>query len=91
MVARAIRDDAIEVVGYNHARPFFATKLGFQGVKVHWKDSKLKIPIFRKSVRSATQGWIKSETEPMKYSTYAFYLDRIGTDLGFEENGHHIV
>jgi hypothetical protein len=36
------------------------------------------------SVRTAT-GWVKSETEPMKYSAYAFYLDRIGCDLGSEE------
>ncbi|UKZ78714.1 hypothetical protein TrVFT333_006460 [Trichoderma virens FT-333] len=52
--------------------------------KVHWKSSKLKIPVFRRSVR-AVDGWKKSETEPMKYSTYAFYLDRIGADLGSEE------
>ncbi|KAL3952360.1 hypothetical protein ACCO45_012303 [Purpureocillium lilacinum] len=29
--------------------------------------------------------WIKSGTDPMKYSAYAFYLDRIGSDLGSEE------
>lgn len=28
---------------------------------------------------------MKSETEPMKYETYAFYLDRVGSDLGSEE------
>ena len=28
---------------------------------------------------------MKSETDPMRYSTYAFYLDRIGSDLGSEE------
>ncbi|KAF5120468.1 hypothetical protein E5D57_013822 [Metarhizium anisopliae] len=36
------------------------------------------------SVRTAA-GWVKSETETMKYSAYAFYLDRIGCDLGSEE------
>lgn len=53
--------------------------------KVHWKESKLKLPVFRKSVRDVAEGWKKSETEPMRYSTYAFYLDRIGADLGSAE------
>lgn len=44
----------------------------------------LKTPVFRRSIRTAS-GWAMSKTEPMKYSTYAFYLDRIGTDLGSEE------
>ncbi|KAF2185949.1 hypothetical protein K469DRAFT_575389, partial [Zopfia rhizophila CBS 207.26] len=45
----------------------------------------LKTPIFRTSIRAASRRWEKSEMKPMKYSTYAFYLDRIGTDLGSEE------
>ena len=44
----------------------------------------LKTPIFRRSIRTAT-GWLKSATDPIKYSAYAFYLDRIGSDLGSEE------
>ncbi|KJK86879.1 hypothetical protein H633G_09276 [Metarhizium anisopliae BRIP 53284] len=47
-------------------------------------EGMLKTPVFRRSIRTAG-GWVKSKTEPMKYSTYAFYLDRIGTDLGSEE------
>ncbi|KAH7110517.1 FluG domain-containing protein [Dactylonectria estremocensis] len=78
ILARAIRDDAIQVNGYSSAEPFFSTKLGKGAVKVHWKPCKLKIPVFRKSVRTASGAWQKSETEPMKYATYAFYLDRIG-------------
>ena len=45
----------------------------------------LKTPVFRRSVRTAAGGWTKSMTDPMKYSAYAFYLDRIGSDLGSEE------
>ncbi|KAH7160546.1 FluG domain-containing protein [Dactylonectria estremocensis] len=85
ILARAIRDDAIQVNGYSSAEPFFSTKLGKGAVKVHWKPCKLKTPVFRKSVRTASGAWKKSETEPMKYATYAFYLDRIGIDLGSEE------
>ncbi|KAG8415724.1 hypothetical protein J3459_011848 [Metarhizium acridum] len=80
-LAQAIRDDAIEVDGFMHAAPFFSTQIRRSATKVHWKPSKLKIPVFRKSVRTAG-GWIKSATEPMKYSTYAFYLNRIGSELG---------
>ncbi|KAF2181317.1 hypothetical protein K469DRAFT_729448 [Zopfia rhizophila CBS 207.26] len=85
ILARAIRDDAIQVDGYSRAEPFFSTQLGKGAVKVHWKSSKLKTPIFRTSIRAASGRWEKSGTKPMKYSTYAFYLDRIGTDLGSEE------
>ncbi|KND88769.1 hypothetical protein TOPH_06521 [Tolypocladium ophioglossoides CBS 100239] len=85
ILARAIRDDAIEVDGFRHAAPFFSTYIRKQATKVNWKPSALKTPVFRRSVRTTVGGWVKSETEPMKYSTYAFYLDRIGTDLGSEE------
>ncbi|KAG5817841.1 hypothetical protein H9Q74_009960 [Fusarium xylarioides] len=85
ILARALRDDAIQVDGYSSAEPFFSTQLGKDAVKVHWKLSKLKSPVFRRSVRTDHGGWEKSPTEPMKYATYAFYLDRIGRDLGSEE------
>jgi hypothetical protein len=84
-LARAIRDDAVDVDGFSHAAPFFSTHLGKKATKVNWKPSKLKTPIFRRSVRTAAGAWTKSMTDPMKYSSYAFYLDRIGSDLGSEE------
>ncbi|KAI5455793.1 hypothetical protein BGZ63DRAFT_409706 [Mariannaea sp. PMI_226] len=85
ILARALRDDAIQVDGYDSAEPFFATKLGKDAVKVHWKPYILKTPVFRKSVRTTSGGWEKSPVDPMKYATYAFYLDRIGKSLGSEE------
>lgn len=45
----------------------------------------MKIPLFRKSEREAAEGYKKSGTEPMKYSTYSFYLNRLGANLGFED------
>ena len=84
LLARAIRDDAIEVDGFNHAAPLFSTRIGRKANKVHWKPSVLNMPLFRRSIRTAA-GWVKSKTEPMRYSTYAFYLDRIGSELGSEE------
>ncbi|KAH7258062.1 hypothetical protein BKA59DRAFT_471345 [Fusarium tricinctum] len=71
--------------GYSFAELFFSTQLGKDAVKVCWKPLKLKSPVFRKSVRIDEGGWEKSPIEPMKYATYAFYLDRIGRDLGSEE------
>jgi hypothetical protein len=86
-LTRAIRDDAIFVDGYTSAEPFFATNLGGQrmrAMKVHWKPEWLKRPVFRKSVRTMT-GPVKSKTEPMTYSTYCSYIDRLGKDTGFED------
>jgi hypothetical protein len=55
-----------------------------KAMKVHWKPEWLKTPIFRRSVCSVN-GWEKSKAEPMTYSTYAFYIDRLGKDTGFED------
>jgi hypothetical protein len=41
----------------------------------------LDMPVFRRSVQTAT-GREKSMTEPMSYSTYAFYLERLREDTG---------
>lgn len=87
ILTRAIRDDAILVDGYTSAELFFTTDLGGQGMKamkVYWKPEWLKRPIFQRSVCSVN-GWVKSKTEPMTYSTYAFYIDRLGKDTGFED------
>ncbi|KAH9204046.1 hypothetical protein DL95DRAFT_529410 [Leptodontidium sp. 2 PMI_412] len=87
ILARAIRDNAILVDGYTSAEPFFATNLGSQNVKamkVHWKPEWLKRPVFRRSVWT-TNGWVKSKTEPMTYTKYACYLNRLGRDAGFED------
>ncbi|KJZ69082.1 hypothetical protein HIM_11532 [Hirsutella minnesotensis 3608] len=84
ILARAIRDGAMEVDGLQHAAPLFSN-LCKRATKVNWRPSILKTPVFRRSVRTTVGGWVKSATDPMKYSTYAFYLDRIGSDLGSEE------
>ena len=44
----------------------------------------LKVPVFRMSIQMAT-GCEKSMNEPMPYSTYAFYLERLGEDTGLKE------
>jgi len=55
-----------------------------KAMKVHWKLEWLKRPVFRKSVWTIND-WVKSKTEPMTYSFYAFCIDRLGWDVGFEE------
>jgi hypothetical protein len=52
---------------------------------VHWKPSILKITVFRRSVQQSAMGCHKSMTQSMPYSTYAFYLKRLGEDTGLEE------
>ncbi|KFA45515.1 hypothetical protein S40293_10335, partial [Stachybotrys chartarum IBT 40293] len=84
-LARVIRDDVIDADGFTSAEPFFSTSISKVATRVAWKSYWLKRPVFRKSVRTATKGWEKSKAEPMKYATYAFYLDRIGKGLGSEE------
>ncbi|KAE8440383.1 hypothetical protein EG329_008182 [Mollisiaceae sp. DMI_Dod_QoI] len=87
LLARAIRDDAILVDGYTSAEPFFATDLRAERVKamkVHWKPEWLKRPVFRRSVWTVN-GWVKSKFEPMPYSTYTFYISRLGRDSGLED------
>ena len=44
----------------------------------------LKVPVLRRSVQTATK-YEKSMTEPMPYSTYAFYLERLRQDTRLEE------
>lgn len=44
----------------------------------------LKVPIFRQAVR-AVGGFITSKRKAMHYSTYAYYLQRLGLATGFEQ------
>ncbi|KAI7758833.1 hypothetical protein LZL87_013816 [Fusarium oxysporum] len=85
ILARAIRDDAVFVDGYDSAEPFFSTKLSCLAVKVHWKPHMLKMPVFRRSVRTSSGNWALSETEAVRYSMYAYWLNRVGIALGFED------
>jgi len=87
ILTRAIRDDAILVDGYTSAKPFFTTNLrgqGMKAMKVHWKPEWLKRPVFRRPVRPMA-AWEKSKTEPLPYSAYAFYINRLGRNTGFED------
>ena len=55
-----------------------------RAMKVHWKPEWIKRQVFRKPVRP-TGCWVKSKTEPMLYSAYAFYINRLGRNTGFED------
>jgi hypothetical protein len=82
-LAIAIKDNAIKVDGYTHAKPFFTTNLRdpTKAMLVHWKPEKLKTPVFRQAVRTP-DGLATSEHKAFCYSTFAFYLDRLGWDAG---------
>ncbi|KAI9729334.1 MAG: hypothetical protein M1818_008541 [Claussenomyces sp. TS43310] len=87
ILAIAIKDDAIQVDGYGHAAPFFASHLQhpMKAMLVRWKPEKLKMPIFRQAV-STLNGFATSNTKAMRYSTYVYYLIRLGWAAGFEQN-----
>jgi hypothetical protein len=55
-----------------------------KAMKVHWQPEWLKRPVFRRSAHHLGY-WVKSTTEPMPYSAYAFYINRLGKDTGFED------
>jgi hypothetical protein len=65
------------------AEPFFTTNLQdpMKATQIKWKPSKLKIPIFRQAVRTA-DGLQTSKHKALRYSTYNYYLDRLGWDAG---------
>ncbi|ELR03151.1 hypothetical protein VC83_09677 [Pseudogymnoascus destructans] len=82
----AIKDNAIEVEGFSHAEPFFTSHLQHptKAVLIHWKPEMLKRPIFRQAVRTCDM-FRTSEWKALRYSTYAYYLDRLGWATGFEQ------
>ncbi|APA11274.1 hypothetical protein sscle_07g060440 [Sclerotinia sclerotiorum 1980 UF-70] len=86
ILAIAIRDNAIKVDGFTHAKPFFTSNLQdpTKAVLVHWKPEKLKIPIFRQAVWTF-DGLSTSEHKALRYSTFAYYLDRLGWAAGFAQ------
>ncbi|RAL59974.1 hypothetical protein DID88_000600 [Monilinia fructigena] len=86
ILAIAIRDNAIKVEGYTHAKPFFESNLQdpTKAVLIHWKPEKLKTPIFRQAVW-AFDGLSTSEHKALRYSTFAYYLDRLGWAAGFAQ------
>lgn len=80
----AIKDDAFEVRSYTEVEHFFETKLERKAALFNWKREKLKIPIFRQAVQSAN-GYITSETKALRYTTFNYYLNRLGWATGFEQ------
>ncbi|PQE19655.1 hypothetical protein CJF31_00010054 [Rutstroemia sp. NJR-2017a BVV2] len=86
ILAIAIRDNAIKVDGFTHAEPFFVSNLQdpTKAVLVHWKSEKLKTPIFRQAVWTF-DGLSTSAHKALRYSTFAYYLDRLGWAAGFAQ------
>lgn len=86
ILALAIKDDVIEVDGFTHAEPFFMSNLQdpTKAILVHWKPERLKKPIFRQVVRTF-DGLATSDHKALRYSTFIFYLDRLGWAAGFAQ------
>jgi hypothetical protein len=74
------------VDGYTRAEPFFTTalKAPTKAMLVNWKPEMLKVPIFQQAVRTA-DGLQTSKRKALRFSTYAYYLNRLGWEAGFPE------
>ncbi|PQE27708.1 hypothetical protein CJF32_00011224 [Rutstroemia sp. NJR-2017a WRK4] len=80
ILAIAIRDNTIKVDGFTYTEPFFISNLQdfTKAVLIYWKPEKLKIPIFRQ-----VDSLSISKYKALRYSTFAYYLDRLGWAAGF--------
>jgi hypothetical protein len=86
MLALAFVDDAFEAPSLKRAEDIFKLKirLPFNSVQLRWKESMLKTPIFRQAVR-CVDGFQTSPQKALQYSTFDYYLERLGYGTGFEE------
>jgi hypothetical protein len=86
MLALAFADNAFEAPSLKSAKDIFKLKIRrpFNSVQLMWKESMLKTPIFRQAVRCA-DGFQTSPRKALCYSTFDYYLERLGCVTGFEE------
>lgn len=87
ILTHVICDNMILVDGYISARPFFTTNLrgqGIKAIKVHQKPEWLRRLVFHRSVWPIVMQ-VKSKMEPLPYSAYAFYINRLRRNTGFED------
>ena len=59
-------------------------------ITLKWKRTMLDTPIFRQPVRTA-HGYRTSPTEPLRASTWNYYLKRLGRKTGLEHAFTHYV
>jgi len=67
----ALRDNAIKVGDRpKGSKPFFTTNLKdpLKAIRVFWKPSMLKVPVFQQAVRTA-DGFQTSKHKALRYST----------------------
>src|SRR5438045_4381493 len=76
ILTQAIRDNDFKLDGLTSMELFFTTILQapMKAMKVHWKPSMLKVPIFQQVVWSV-DNLQTSEHKVLCYSTFAYYFD----------------
>ena len=81
-MALALYDTAFDAPSLNSGTRLLETKVwgGRQCIPLRWKESKLKIPVFRKC-----NGGTLSEDEAMLYSKLRDDMGRQSLDAGFEK------
>ena len=79
----ACDDDAFEAEGLKTPEQILASivpdDIGTKSIKLEWKEHMRDIPIFRHPDNGST-----SEYQPLSYSLFNSYLQRLGRATGFE-------
>jgi hypothetical protein len=86
LLSLAFPDKAFEAKGLDSMEKIYSLRItnGLRCLKLHWRESILKTPIFRQAVRSHT-GYETSPKKALTYATFHHYIERLGTVTGFEE------
>ena len=86
MLAIAFHDNAFEARGLDSVEQVFAFVIDgpINSTQLKWKPEMLTVPIFRQATRS-NDGFSTSEHKPLSYSTFNYYIERLGRATGFEE------
>ena len=84
MLALALLDEAFES-NIKSVEDFYRLRVRppRRSLECRWKQELLSTPIFRQAVREESGAVRTSPTEPLRYHTYLYYLQRLGFVTGF--------
>jgi hypothetical protein len=86
ILSLAFADDAFEAPSLRSAHDVYRMKVPTykNSIQLRWKEEMAKVPIFRQATRTV-DGLRTSSTRALRYSTFNYYLERLGRVTGFED------
>ena len=86
-LALAFADNAFEAESIKSPDQIFGLDIEepIECIQLKWKRSRLQTPIFRQAVKTV-DGWSTSSSKALNYSTFQYYIGRLGCATGFEED-----